>query len=304
MVDSVSQAESHRYVFTVTAGRSGQLTLTDILRRHVPDCYAAFEEPTPRWLFKGVLGQIERRFRRRFFETDELLGRGAVLSAYDHGDREYLIKIARRRIAMIGRRLKKTRAHTYIDVSKFFARGLHVGFRHCLCPISLIHLVRDPIHNMRSFLNRSKVFAKDNCLPDSPSNILRLDCSDMQPGEFYLWAWCEMYLRFDAMITDGGIDRWAEIRTEHLNNYAYMGAALDALGFNHGPISGKTELNTNRGLGLGETVVNDEDIAIFHRFLARLPDDIRSRLTYFNDYDPTGCIAPQPCLRAGAASRF
>ena len=76
----------YQYIFTVTAGRSGQGTLTDLLRRHVPSCYPAFEEPAVYRRLPAVLGNYERRFRRRFVETHELLGRGRVLTAFDRGD--------------------------------------------------------------------------------------------------------------------------------------------------------------------------------------------------------------------------
>ncbi len=274
-----------QYIFTVTAGRSGQASLANLLRQHVPGCYPAFEEPRINRHLPGMLGDFERRFRRRFVETHELLGRGRVLTAFDQGDDAYLEKIARRRIQMAVRILARRRAHIYIDVSKYFARGLHRGFASVLPSFALIRLVRDPILNMRSFLNRRKNFQLDNNMPDQPSNILRLDSADFEPGEFYLWAWCEMYLRFEQMVEEHNIARSVEIRTDDLSDSARIDAAFDKLGLAHSPVVTRPPANTNISQGLGGTKVEQQDIDLFERFTARLSADMKHRITYFSDYD-------------------
>jgi len=275
-----------RFVFTVVAGRSGQATLTEVLRRHVPDCFPAFEAPSPKLILPGRLRQLEHRFRRRFVETNELLGRGKVLRAFEEGDVDYLEKVARQRLGMIQRDLARTGSTIYFDVSKFFARGLHVGFRRVLPEISLLRLVRDPVANMRSFLNRSKNFTLDNSLPDAASNLLRLDSRDMSPGELYLWAWCEIYLRFDRMVDEGGVRHFAELRTEQLDDPAHISAGLQELGLSFTPVQSVGRLNTNTGQGFGETCVDAESIETFERFIGRLPAAAMDRIGYFSGYDP------------------
>ena len=47
------------YIFTVTAGRSGQATLHKILLQHAQSCLSGFEEPQIRTAFKGMLGHLE-----------------------------------------------------------------------------------------------------------------------------------------------------------------------------------------------------------------------------------------------------
>ena len=279
-------SKPHQYIFTVTAGRSGQASLTNLLRQHVSGCYPAFEEPRVNRHLPGVLGDFERRFRRRFVETHELLGRGRVLSAFDQGDDAYLEKIARRRVRMAEHILEHHGAHIYIDVSKYFARGLHRGFARILPSFSLIRLVRDPLLNMCSFLNRGKNFQLDNNLPDRPSNILRLDSADFAPGEFYLWAWCEMYLRFDQIVENCNVSRSVEIRTDHLHDPARIDAAFDRLGLAHSPVTASPAANTNISQGHGGTAVSHQDIDLFERFTARLSADMKRRIAYFSDYDP------------------
>ena len=275
-----------QFIFTVTAGRSGQASLTNLLRQHVPDCYPAFEEPSINRRLPGFLENYERRFRRRFVETHELLGRGRVLSAFDQGDDVYLEKIARRRIRLAERILARHNAHIYIDVSKYFARGLHRGFARILPSFSLIRLVRDPLLNMRSFLNRGKNFRLDNNLPDQASNILRLDSADFAPGEFYLWAWCEMYLRFDQIVEAHNVTRSVEIRTDHLHDSERINVAFDQLGLTHSPVIARPPANTNISQGHGMTAVARQDIDLFERFTARLSADMTRRIAYFSDYDP------------------
>ncbi len=274
------------YYFTVVAGRSGQSTLTEILRRYVPSCYPAFEEPAPNLLLPGGLGRLEYRFRRRFVETNELLGRGKVLWAFEVGEDDYLEQVAKRRLNMIQRALQRHRTSIYFDVSKFFARGLHRGFRRLLPKIGLLRLVRDPVANMRSFLNRSKHFRLDNSLPEAASNILRLDSHDMSLGELYLWAWCEIYLRFDHMIEGGGVSRWAELRTERLDDSSHVESVLHELGLDFLPVQPVGYLNTNIDQGFRETRVDNDSIIIFERFMSRLSSRWLDRISYFNGYDP------------------
>jgi len=275
-----------RYIFTVVAGRSGQAFLTHVFRSHVPNCYPAFEEPQVNNVLKGFLGNFEHRFRRKYVETNELLGRGKVLIAYEEGDTEYIEKIASKRIQSINKIMDKTDSNLYVDVSKFFARGLHKGFLEILPEISLILLVRDPITNMRSFLNRKKNFYLDNNRPESGSNLLRLDSTDMEKGELYLWIWCELYLRFNQMVNSKKVARHIEIRTERLDENSYLEDALDKLEVEHSTIEKHSHLNMNVSKGFGETKVTEADFATFKRFMNRLPNDTRSQLTYFNDYEP------------------
>lgn len=252
----------------------------------MPGCYAAFEEPGVQPVLPGPLGDMERWFRRRFVETHELLGRGAVLEAYQRGDEAYLDGIAARRLARIERHLAREGCSIYVDVSKYFGRGLHRGFLRARGDAALIRLVRDPILNMRSFLNRDKDFRLDNSPPDGPRNILRLDPAVMAKGELYLWAWCEMYLRFDDMVEEFNVRHAVEIRTEHQFDPARMTAAFDALELPHETVAPGRAINTNAEQGFGETRVSAEDIALFERFVDRLPGDIRQRITYLDGYDP------------------
>jgi hypothetical protein len=275
-----------RYIFTVVAGRSGQAYLSDVFKRYVPNCYPAFEEPQINRIFKGRMGAAEQRLRRKYFETHELLGRGKVLTAFEENDFAYIEKIAMKRIQSIDRILMQTSSSLYVDVSKFFARGLHQGFIAILPKLSLIRLLRDPVANMRSFLNRDKNFFLDNNSPESFSNMLRLDSNNMEKGELYLWIWCELYLRFNQMVKSSKVVKHIDIRTERLDDTSYLDKVLDSLEVDHRPIEKGVHLNTNACKGFGETKVTEEDIETFDRFLNRLPKDIRTQLSYFDDYDP------------------
>ena len=271
-----------RYIFTVTAGRSGQSSLTHLLNTHVDNCYAAFEEPAPKLHLIGFLRDFERRFRRQFVETHELLGRGKVLSAFENGDEAYLDLIAAKRLRLIDGK----GVGIHVDVSKYFARGLHRAFCRACPDLSLILLVRDPVLNMRSFLNRGKSFTLDNNMPDASSNHLRLPCDDFAKGELYLWAWCEMYLRYLALIDEFNIQTATIIRTEDLNDADKLNAHFSALGLPHSPVIKIKPRNTNAEQGKGETVVATEDIELFENFLKRLPQSALKQISYFDTYDP------------------
>jgi len=275
-----------RYIFTVTAGRSGQSSLAELLGNYVPTCLPAFEEPQIEYRLPPVLQTLERNVRRRFVETHELLGRGKVLTAFVAGDDAYIDRIARRRLAAIDRELLRQGKSIYFDISKFFSRGLHGGFARGLESIDLVRLVRDPVRNMRSFLNRNKRFSLDNNAPDAAVNEFRVLPSDFHTGEFYLWAWCEMYLRFERIAERYPVRRAVEIRTEQLIDPIAMIRAFNKLELPHLQVASRPPLNTNQSQGLPATRVSRADIELFERFLFRIPSDIRARIAYFADYDP------------------
>jgi hypothetical protein len=273
-----------RYIFTVASGRCGQSSLSHFLNTHVENCYAAFEEPSPRLHFCGILGDMERRFRRRFVETHELLGRGKVLSAFDSGDEAYLDRIVAKRLVL----MDKKGAGIHIDVSKYFARGLHHAFARACPDLSLILLVRDPILNMRSFLNRNKSFTLDNNMPEAKSNLLRLPCDGFEKGELYLWAWCEMYLRYLALIEKYNIEISTVIHTSDLNDAYKMNAHFDTLQLLHTPVKMTKPRNTNVEQGKDQTVITTEDIELFEKFILRVPQPAVAKISYLSDYDPRG----------------
>jgi hypothetical protein len=280
------RAMDARFIFTVSTGRCGEASFAELVRRHVANAYAAFEEPRVRPILPGVLGDLERHFRRRFVETDELLGRGHVLRAFVAGDDAFIDAIVSRRLASIRKRLAREGKQIYVDVSKFFARGLHAGFARALPKFGLVLLVRDPIINMRSYLNRNKNFLKDNVRPDAGRNLLRLDFPSLSGGELYLWAWCEMYLRFLALCESDQVTHSAVIRTEDLGRTECMTAHFRALALEHAPISIIPAMNTNVERGYGPTVVTTADIRTYERFLKRLPAGVIGKIDYFNAYCP------------------
>jgi len=285
-VDTVQSNLGHRYIFTVCTGRNGQNSFTHLLQNSVPNCHALFEAPHVNIRLCGRLGSWERRFRRRFIETHELLGRGRVLQAFDQGNDDYIAQIAQKRLRRIDRDMAKLNASIYFDVSKYFARGLHVGFARNLPQYSLVLLVRDPILNMRSFLNRDKNFYLDNTRPDAPRNALRLEAIRLNKGELYLWAWCEMYLRYLQMAADDKVEAATIIHTSLLEDKDYMSAALDKISLPHGRLVTSAPRNTNASLGFKATEVRNEDIALFNGFLEKLPDKARRAIAYFDDYVP------------------
>ena len=283
---------TERYVFAVYTGRSGGMQTTAFLNRNVHNCWAANEYPSYEPTLPGRLGSWQRRFHRRFIETHELLGRGKVLTAFVEGDHDYIERVARKRFRRIEKEMERRGADIFIDVTKFFARGLHCGVNRLIPRYSLLLIVRDPIKNMRSFLNRNKNFDLDNNRPGDACNVLRLDESDMEKGELYLWMWCELYLRFQELAKLPNVDRATVMRTEDMNRPERWAATLDELDLPHGEITIEPPENTNVRLGYGRTTVTEGDARLFERFLGRLPAELRGRIDYFDAYDPWAAVGP------------
>ena len=273
------------FYFTVSTGRCGQATLARLLDQHLSNAVVAFEEPQVNPRLPGPLGVFERRLRRRFLETDELLGRGKVLQAYENSDHEALARFGRARRDWINARVVARNARIYVDVSKHFIHGLHTYLVDNLTPISLIRLVRDPLQNMCSYLNRSKNFRKDNNSPQCRDNELVLDSGDLADGELYLWAWFETYLRFERLVHKSAPSKHRTIHTEDLNNAAVMREHLRALNLLEGDLKIPAPQNTNVGIGLSPTAPGASDVALFERFLRRIPESVLTRIDYLDTYD-------------------
>lgn len=283
---STSNNNMTRYIYTASAGRSGQETLSSIFSTYGIESYVTFEYPSIEYISTGKLKTVERAFRRRFVETHELLGRGNILAAAENNDYRYIEKIFRRRHALIEKKIKSLGANTYIDISKYFFRGLHLVANKFSPRYSLIHLVRDPVSNMRSFLNRKKNFFLDNPSPNSQNNILVMSV-DLTPGELYLWSWFEIALRYEQEKYKEYVDRYVEIRTESLTNASYVMSCMDKLGIKYNKIEQLSiNLNTNRQSGYRATKVTKDDIAIFESFVDKVPRRIVDKIGYLSGYDP------------------
>ena len=89
------------YIFTITTGRSGQETLHKIIETYSTNCISEFEAPNIKPYLPLFLGDLEKKFRRKFLETNELLGRGKVLNCYENKKYEYIDLIAKKKIKKI-----------------------------------------------------------------------------------------------------------------------------------------------------------------------------------------------------------
>ncbi len=287
LCDEDSNLLPARIIFTVCAGRSGQSSLSHFFNINCAKTYAGFEVPDAGPFLPGRLGKIEQRFRRRFVQTHELLGRGRVLTAFENYEDAYLASVARKRLRLVERDLRRHQATVYVDVSKYFARGLHVGFLKLVPRFSLILLVRDPILNMRSFLNRKKNFFLDNNRPDAERNLLRLPRENLSPGELYLWGWFEQYLRGLEIAEAKNVDRFVTIRNTDINDNTIMTNHMRELGLEHGRLSTVERKNSNFRQNFGHTTLRAEDVETFEGFLQKVPDEICQRIPYLSDYRPS-----------------
>ena len=116
------------FIFTITNGRSGQETLYNIIKSNSINCLTNFEHPNFKPYFSNILGDIERKIRRKFLQTNELLGRGKVLKAFEKNNIDYIEKIAKVKLNLFEKEAEKHKVDIYFDISKYFIRGLHLGF--------------------------------------------------------------------------------------------------------------------------------------------------------------------------------
>jgi hypothetical protein len=281
---------SNRYVFAVYAGRSGGKQTTDFFNRNIDGCLAINEFPHYEATLPGRLGNWQHRFHRRFIETHELLGRGKMLEAFVNDDRRYMERITKRRLNMIDTALKKSGRDIFIDMNKLFGRSIYRGVDLVLPKYRLVYMPRDPLKNMRSFLNRDKIFSLDNNRPEDACNELRLDSSDMEKGELYLWMWTELHLRFQTMCKSPKVEAFSTIRTEDMNDQDKWQQTLDELHLPYSDLVIEPPSNSNVKLGFGATKVTGEDVELFEKFIRRIPLDVRKRVDYFDSYNPAQSV--------------
>ena len=275
-----------RYLYTVFTGRAGGEQTTEIFEKSVSDCIARNEFPGYMPTLPGAFGTMQRQFHRKFIETDELLGRGNVIDAFVRGDSRYIEKVARLRFEMIWAEMRKMEAQIFIDVSKNISRGMHTVIDQIIPEYSVLLIVRDPIANMRSFLNRRKKFLLDNNMPDHSCNEFVIDSAGFEKGEFYLWMWCEIQLRYQKIISSTCVDKTAILRTEDINDSEKIKEVFEELQLSFQDITINPPKNTNIKAGYGPTKVCDSDIRLFEKFLKRIPHEIKQQIPYLNDYDP------------------
>lgn len=263
------------YIFTITNGRSGQATLYKYLKLYSIQCISAFEEPNIVPFFSGILSDIEKKIRRKYFETNELLGRGKVLEAYQQSNYEYIKKIAYLRFDKINDDASKVNATTYFDISKFYVRGLYKGFNSILENFSLVFLVRDPLSNMKSYINRNKNFFLDNSHPNSKNNILKIK-EELIKQELYLWSWSETFLRYNEISKSKKIKKNIIIRTSDLKEKKKIKNFFDFFGIKYSALKSINKVNTNEEKGYSRTEIENKDILILKSFIKKIPKNYKN----------------------------
>ncbi len=276
--------EGQTFIFVVSAGRSGQSNFSQLLAQAYPTSYVAFEEPQLRYILPNFLNWPERKFRRAFIETDELLGRGRVLTAFSQNDRPLLELYGLKKFNWLRNKMSNQGCDICFEVNKHFLHGLHVGMESVIRPNhQVVHLVRDPLLNMRSYLNRNKNFYLDNGAPDCEFNEIKLDPSLLTKGQHYLHAWCECYLRANRFAEKHKINKHT-LLTQDLTDMKKMNIFFKKLCLPHEIIKPVEKTNTNQEQGFGETQLRDQDISDALNFLDMLSVETLAKLPLLSHF--------------------
>lgn len=277
-----SDTNKKTIIVVVSPGRSGQASFSSVLEQAFPSAYVAFEEPQIEYIFPKKISFLERKIRRKFVETDELLGRGKVLKAFENSDFKKLQKYGDAKVNWLLKKMAQKNTNVAFEVNKHFLHGLHIGIKQTPnMELKMIELVRNPLHNMRSFLNRNKNFYLDNSPPDCINNELIISQAGLTKGQLYLHAWCECYLRARRFCKDKGIDLLS-ITTSDLENPKIVKNLLEKLGMPMCKLENFDKFNTNSVLGYGETIVTQKDAGDAELFWKMIPKEIMAKLPEFN----------------------
>ena len=277
-----SDFDKKTIILVVSPGRSGQASFSSVLEQAFPSAYVAFEEPQIDYILPKKLSFLERKFRRKFLETDELLGRGKVLKAFENSDFKKLQTYGDAKVDWLLRKMHQKNANVAFEVNKHLLHGLHIGMQNTPnIEFKMIELVRNPLNNMRSFLNRNKNFYLDNSPPDCVNNELIISREGLTKGQLYLHAWCECYLRARRFCKHKGIELLS-IRSSDLENPKIVRNLLEKLSIPISRLENFDKINTNSVLGYGKTVVTKKDVSDAELFWRKIPNEIAANLPEFN----------------------
>ena len=277
-----------KLIFTAVVGRSGQSSLNNIFNNYGEGCFAEIEPPHLIIKRKGLIGDILGIIQRKWIVTHELLGRGKALEWYENQEHEKLDKVAQKKLNRIKKLQRKHKFQTYIEISKYFMRAQYEYIYKNTPDMSLIKLTRDPLLNARSFIKRNKNFYLDNPPPHFKRNCLCMDTKRLTKFQLYLWSWFEIELRYYKFLDRCNIKKVFELKTEDLNNKGKIEEMFDYFDLKYKEICLLPPGNTNVQQGFSETIVNEEDVKEYKRFIEMVPNEFLDKIQYLKDYDP--CI--------------
>lgn len=290
-----------RVVFTATTGRSGSHFLSSAIRRFGRNCVAEHEPPGLLLARLGEYRFFERRnwfsphsrwaqlgrfIQRRYFFTDEMLGRGQVFKWQENNECDKITALAQKRLQRI-QRFERRGYQTYVEVSQFFIRSFAESTFKLYPEFALIKLTRDPIETAISLANRPKEILAGAPPPSARSNVLRInDWEHLTPFQIYLHRWLETELRFKHFQDDSGITDILFVRTEELGKIEALKNLFRFLDIETEHLKELEKTNTNAKLYAKKTSVSPKHILQYQQLLDLAPADLIGSIDYLKNYDP------------------
>lgn len=138
------------------------------------------------------------------------------------------------------------------------------------------------MHNAISFFNRKKNFEKDNFKLGFKKNIFKI--KDLELFEKYLWAWIEIKLRLLNIRKKYNCEI-INFKSENIDNIILLKKLFSQLDIEHNEIMAQKIMNSNKSLGLPNTIVNDFFLSKYENFKKKIPNNIKGKVQEFFDYD-------------------
>ena len=271
-------------IFTVCAGRCGQVTLTKYFNKYIKNCIAECEPPELWYQTKWPLGSRLRNFQRKHMNSysDEMLGRGKAIKWYEEDDDTNLDHLVGKRL----KRIEKFKCLTYVEISKFFIRSYGEATIKKVPNLKLIKLSRNPITNARSFTNRNKNYALDGIFPHFHKSLLKMDVSKMSLFQLYLWQWAEIELRYLRLLEIYHPLTHYELSSESIDDPNELKRLFQhfQLNIKNIPITPLTRENTNVENGFQETMITESDLKSFQQFLEMSPYHLINKISGLKSY--------------------
>ncbi len=273
-----------KHIYTVCAGRCGQISLTNYINKFSTNTYAEAEPPEPKYNERFIFSNLVRAIERKTYATDELLGRGKALIWHDNNENMQLNRLCEKRIDRSNNIMTKKKKEIYFEISKFFIRSYCEKTIEQIPNLKVLYLTRHPLTSAISFYNRKKIFEKDNFRLNYKKNIFKIN--DLNLFDKYLWMWIEIKLRlidlqkrYDTEII--------HYKSENIDNLEILKKLFYALNIKHGNLKVQGRLNTNKLAGFSETKVDNFFLDRFEKFKKKIPTNIKEKVPEFFNYDQT-----------------
>ena len=114
-----------------------------------------------------------------------------------------------------------------------------------------------------------------------PCNELIMDDKDFSKGEYYLWSWAEMYMRYLKIANSNKVIKNIIFHTEELESIEKVASLFNKLNIHFNNIRYNKKFNTNNSIGIVDTKIIKKDVNLLKNFILKIPKKHKNIINLF-----------------------